>query len=194
MAHAKVHRRTVLLLDEVDTLEGPGLVDLLSELRSSYHTRPFHYPSSVVLCGRQNIHDLNFKAHAGHNWVPWNIDARPLRSIPFAREDVQTLYRQFADQDGHVFTDEAIDAVMEETSGQPWLVNRIGDYVQKQLDGQESGKPVGAQLVHDACDTIVQFDMNTGTAQEMHMHRLLAAVKTDKSAERGVQALIDGTR
>lgn len=200
MAHAKENRRTVLLLDEVDTLEGPGLIELESELRSGYDSRPYFYPSSVVLCGRKNLRGLQMldengntatPIKAGNTGSPWNIDAGPLQSIPFAREDVQTLYQQFADQDGHAFTAEAIDAVMEETNGQPWLVNRIGDYVQKQLSGEESGKPVGAQLVRDACDTIVQFDMNNATAYESHMHHLYNALHTTKSVERGVRALID---
>ena len=44
-------RPLVLLIDEIDTLEGDGLISMLRQLRAGYPRRPAHFPQSVVLCG-----------------------------------------------------------------------------------------------------------------------------------------------
>lgn len=48
----------------------------------------------------------------------------------FSREEVSTLYQQCNSVE---FSSEAIDEVMNQTSGQPWLVNRIGAWCVQNL-------------------------------------------------------------
>ena len=48
---------TVLLIDEIDSLVGDGLISVLRQLRSSYSERPTAFPQSVILCGVRDIKD-----------------------------------------------------------------------------------------------------------------------------------------
>ncbi len=52
-------RRVVLLLDEIDALQGNSLVSILSQLRHGHNARPGGqpFPASVVLCGLRDLRD-----------------------------------------------------------------------------------------------------------------------------------------
>ena len=41
----------VLLVDEIDSLEGDSLISVLRQLRAGYDERPDGFPQSVILCG-----------------------------------------------------------------------------------------------------------------------------------------------
>lgn len=47
----------VLVLDEIDTLQGDSLISVLRQLRGGYDLRPLHPPRSVVPCGVRDVRD-----------------------------------------------------------------------------------------------------------------------------------------
>ena len=120
----------VLLIDEIDALVGDSLVSVLRQLRSGYAHRPAAFPQSVVLCGVRDVRD--YRIHAGSEkevitgGSAFNIKARSLRLGDFTRSDVEDLLGQHTAETGQAFAPEALDAVWEQTRGQPWLVNALG--------------------------------------------------------------------
>ena len=48
-------RPLVLLIDEIDALEGDSLLSVLRQLRSGYDLRPKRFPHSIVLCGVRDL-------------------------------------------------------------------------------------------------------------------------------------------
>ena len=50
-------RPLVLLIDEIDALEGDTLLSVLRQLRSGYEDRPDGFPHSIVLCGVRDVRD-----------------------------------------------------------------------------------------------------------------------------------------
>ncbi|MET8990870.1 ATP-binding protein, partial [Nonomuraea wenchangensis] len=78
-------RRVVLLLDEIDALQGTSMVSILSQLRHGHNARHkgLPFPASVVLCGLRDVRD--YKVASGspsdrsNPASPFNIVADSLR-------------------------------------------------------------------------------------------------------------------
>ena len=113
-------RPLVLVLDEVDALQGDALLCLLHQLRSGYETRPDGFPHSILVCGLRNVRDY-FAPQAS----PFNIVAKSLRLGDFSETEVRDLLGQHTEETGQRFTDEAVVEVWRSTNGQPWLVNAL---------------------------------------------------------------------
>ena len=113
-------RPLVLVLDEVDALQGDALLCLLHQLRSGYETRPDGFPHSIVVCGLRNVRDY-FAPQAS----PFNIVAKSLRLGDFSETEVRDLLGQHTEETGQRFTNEAVVEVWRSTNGQPWLVNAL---------------------------------------------------------------------
>ncbi|WP_222709239.1 ATP-binding protein [Nonomuraea sp. C10] len=128
-------RRVVLLLDEIDALQGNSMVSILSQLRHGHNARhegqPF--PASVVLCGLRDLRD--YKVASGgepgraNPASPFNIVAESLRLGDFTADDITDLYDQHTQQTGQEFAKDAVERVFELTQGQPWLVNALAHEV-----------------------------------------------------------------
>lgn len=119
----------VLLLDEIDTLEGDSLISVLRQLRGGYDLRPKHAPQSVVLCGVRDVRDYRiFSSRVGTHVMggsAFNIKAESLRLRDFSEHEVRDLLEQHTAETGQMFEEPAIDRTWELTLGQPWLVNAI---------------------------------------------------------------------
>ena len=119
----------VLLIDEIDTLVGDTLVSVLRQLRAGYAHRPATFPHSVVLCGVRDVRDYQIHADSGKEVIAggsvFNIKSRSLRLGDFTRAEVENLLGQHTAESGQAFTREALDAVWDQTRGQPWLVNAL---------------------------------------------------------------------
>ncbi|MFC5821430.1 ATP-binding protein [Nonomuraea harbinensis] len=128
-------RRVVLLLDEIDALQGNSMVSILSQLRHGHNARhegqPF--PASVVLCGLRDLRDYKVasggEAGRSNPASPFNIVAKSLRLGDFTADDIAELYDQHTQQTGQEFTKDAVERVFELTQGQPWLVNALAHEV-----------------------------------------------------------------
>ena len=111
----------VLLIDEIDTLQGDPLLSTLQQLRAGYPTRPAAFPQCVVLCGLRDVRDYRIRSTSS----PFNIVAKSLRLGDFTQEETLTLLDQHTAETGQAFTDDAREAIWTQTLGQPWLVNAL---------------------------------------------------------------------
>ena len=119
----------VLLIDEIDAMVGDSLVSVLRQLRAGYAHRPTGFPQSVVLCGVRDVRDYRIHANSEKEVITggsaFNIKARSLRMGDFTRVEVEALLGQHTTATGQAFAPEAVEAVWEQTRGQPWLVNAL---------------------------------------------------------------------
>jgi len=119
----------VLLIDEVDALVGDSLVSVLRQLRAGYAHRPAAFPHSVVLCGVRDVRDYRIHSGSGREVITegtaFNIKTRSLRLGDLTQAEIEALLSQFTAESGQAFAPEALDAVWEQTRGQPWLVNAL---------------------------------------------------------------------
>eukprot|EP01102_Stenamoeba_stenopodia_P008820 TRINITY_DN2580_c0_g1_i1.p1 TRINITY_DN2580_c0_g1~~TRINITY_DN2580_c0_g1_i1.p1 ORF type:complete len:464 (-),score=55.77 TRINITY_DN2580_c0_g1_i1:81-1472(-) len=146
-----------LLIDEIDSLVGDTLLSVLRQLREKYDVRaPGIYPTSIVLVGVRDVRDyriyseMNQKYHVGGS--VFNVSAGTLLVRQFSREEVSALYQQCNSVE---FSSEAIDEVMNQTSGQPWLVNRIGAWCVQNLARTDVVTAVNADHIQKASQAII---------------------------------------
>ncbi|TXK42859.1 AAA family ATPase [Nonomuraea sp. C10] len=124
-------RRVVLLMDEIDGLQGNSMVSILSQLRDGHNSRPKGrpFPASVVLCGLRDVRDYKVAcggdADRSNPISPFNIVTKSLRLGDFTAGQIGELYGQHTEATGQEFTEDAVGRVFELTQGQPWLVNAL---------------------------------------------------------------------
>ena len=118
-------RPLVLLIDEIDALVGDTLLSVLRQLRTGYVDRPARYPQSIVLCGVRDVRDYRIHSTAENRMVlggsAFNIKAKSLRLGDFSEQDVRALLAQHTAATGQAFAEEAVDLILTQTAGQPWL-------------------------------------------------------------------------
>ncbi len=148
----------VLLLDEVDSLVGDTLISVLRQLRSGYDRRPGSFPSSVVLCGVRDVRDYRIHSSSEKAVVTggsaFNIKARSLRLGDFGEAEVRALLGQHTEETGQGFTEGALQAVWEETRGQPWLVNALADQATSQK--RDRTLKIGRKDVMEAREALIR--------------------------------------
>ena len=150
----------VLLIDEVDTLEGDSLISVLRQLRAGYDERPDGFPQSIVLCGVRDVRDYRiFSSSQGSNvsgGSAFNIKAESLRLGDFSEVDVQTLLGQHAAETGQKFEAGAVGRTWELTRGQPWLVNALAYRACfRDKAGRDRSRPVAAAAIDRAKETLI---------------------------------------
>ncbi|WP_433517304.1 ATP-binding protein [Nonomuraea sp. CA-143628] len=179
-------RPVVLLLDEIDALQGNSMVSTLCQLRDGHNARhkgrPF--PASVVLCGLRDVRDYKFAS--GGDPGPWNpashIIADSLRLGDFTADQVAELYDQHTQAIGQEFTKDAMDRVFELTQGQPWLVNALANEIILRM--KVSGAITTAQ-VDEAQERLIQ-------ARATHLDSLMARLHEPR-VERVLEPVVAGT-
>ncbi|MDR3012571.1 MAG: ATP-binding protein, partial [Chitinispirillales bacterium] len=119
----------VLLLDEVDALEGEAMISFLRQLRGGFMNRGVgKFPVSITLVGMRDLKDYITTAKDGvppSPLSPFNIKADSIFIGNFSRGDVQKLFAQRTEETGQQITDEALEYVWEQSMGQPWIVNSL---------------------------------------------------------------------
>ena len=123
--------RVVLIIDEFDNIPRAAVRGFLHTLRRIYHEadekrRCIH---SVGIVGVKNITQLNYDRTVS----PFNIqDEFHLPNFTFTQ--VQELLGQYTDEVGQAFTPEVIERLHSQTSGQPFLVNRLALLLTEEMD------------------------------------------------------------
>ena len=121
----------VLLLDEADTITGPAMVNLLSQLRAGFMDRGVgKFPTSIALIGLRDLRDYLAEAKGGralNAGSPFNISAGSLTLRNFNAEEVADLVSQHTAETGQGFAPEAVSELHRLTDGQPYLVNALAD-------------------------------------------------------------------
>ncbi|MBO0801661.1 MAG: hypothetical protein J2P25_01095 [Nocardiopsaceae bacterium] len=154
-------RPLVLFFDEFDSLAGPAMLSIASQLRDGFQFKPDGFPASVALCGLRDIRDYRIAAGqnpepSGSSTSPFNIIDKSFRMYDFTREKVAELYGQHTAETGQEFTAEAVDRAFEYSQGQPWLVNALAREI---TDKNEMGilppEPITAAHVDTAKERLI---------------------------------------
>ena len=141
----------VLLIDEIDALAGGLLASTLRQLRAGHPSRLGSFPLSVALCGMRDVRDCPVGDSS-----PFNI-AESMRLGDFTREETMALLSQHTQETGRAFDPQTLEAVWEQTRGQPWLVNALAYDVRfrNAPDGDGTAQPVAAGDIIDARESII---------------------------------------
>ena len=171
----------VLLIDEIDALEGNSLLSVLRQLRAGYVLRPGAFPHSVILCGVRDVQD--YRARSGAS--PFNVKAESLRLGDFSEQEVRTLLGMHTEETGQPFAPEAVATTWERTCGQPWLVNALAyDICFRSAGGRDRGRTVTAADVLDAQERLI-------LRRETHLDHLADRLR-DERVRRIVEPLLSG--
>ena len=153
-------RPLVLLIDEIDALQGDSLISVLRQLRAGYDERPDGFPQSVVLCGVRDVRDYRIYSSSLGTGVAgggvFNIKAKSLRLGDFTPEEVRSLLGRHTAETGQEFEPCAVERIWELTLGQPWLVNALAyEACFKDRAGWDRRRSIGAVAVDRARETLV---------------------------------------
>ena len=123
-------KKMVIFIEEFDDIPLGVMSTFLSTLRAlnqEYKAKKEKALYSVALIGVRNI---THKVQS--NVSPYNISVY-VDIRPFTLQNVRDLYLQYTQETNQPFTEEAVQKVFEQTQGQPWLVNRLGSILTKQI-------------------------------------------------------------
>ena len=187
----------VLLIDEIDTLQGDPLLSTLQQLRGGYPMRPGAFPQCVVLCGLRDVRDYRIRSTSS----PFNIVAKSLRLGDFTREETLTLLDQHTGETGQAFTDDAREAIWTQTLGQPWLVNALAyETCFERKAGRDRSRAVTADAVAEAREALIvrrvtHLDQLADKLREDRVRRvvepMLSGVDERRATERDVEYVRD---
>ena len=179
----------VLLLDEVDALVGDSLLSVLRQLRAGYGDRPGDFPQSVVLCGLRDVRDYRLQFDPGKpspaGGSPFNIKAKSLRLGDFDEAEIRALYAQHTEDTGQEFEPAAVEAVWEQTQGQPWLVNALADEACFENEaGRDRSRSITAEDILAAREALI-------LRRDTHIDQLAAKLQEDR-VRRVIEPLLTG--
>ena len=150
----------VLLIDEIDTLEGDSLISVLRQLRAGYDERPDGFPQCVVLCGVRDVRDYRiFSSSQGSNvsgGSAFNIKAESLRLGDFSEVEVRSLLGQHTAETGQEFEPGAVGRIWQLTLGQPWLVNALAYRACfREKAGRDRTRTIGIAAIDRAKEALI---------------------------------------
>jgi len=117
----------VLVIDEFEGVSKQALSGLLHSLRKVYHKRERHALHSLILVGVSTLADLIVSSAS-----PFNITDE--LEIPyFSFDDVSNLIGQYTQETGQKFEAQVIQAIYENSAGQPGLVNGLCAHLVEQV-------------------------------------------------------------
>ncbi|MBF0121010.1 MAG: ATP-binding protein [Desulfobacterales bacterium] len=172
------NKPTVLFIDEIDSLVGDTLIAVLRQLRAGYDMRPSAFPQSIILCGVRDIQDYRIHSFKEKMIITggsaFNVKAKSLRLDDFNLEDIQNLYAQHTKETGQLFEEGLTNYIWELTSGQPWLVNALGQEVCFEMkEGRDRLHPITVDMVIRAKENLIK-------RRETHLDQLVDKLKEDR--------------
>jgi len=145
-------KRIVLLIDEFDAVPIEITGDFLYTLRDMYLRRRRERAFSIYsigVVGVKNIRELNFGSTS-----PFNI-ATPVKLESFTIEQCYELINQYIEESGQGFPAEVIEKIYFETSGHPFLVNRLCAILVEDVVRDET-MPVTHKELQSALDRLLK--------------------------------------
>jgi hypothetical protein len=178
----------VVLFDEVDVMEGNGLISFLRQLRSGFVSRgPGIFPVSIALVGMRDLKDYITAAKGGiapNPGSPFNIKADSAVLANFNREDIARLFAQRTVETGQEISPDALDYVYDQSKGQPWIVNSLFMRATLRILGEESRNTVTLDHVAQAREQMIQ-------ARETHLDALEVRLR-DSRIRHVIESIIIG--
>ena len=121
--HILQFKKIVIFIDEFDGIPKSELGNFLTSLRELYQKYKGVKQKALYSVGLVGIRNITKLVVGGVS--PFNI-ADQVTLPPFTLENVRDLYAQYTEETNQPFTAAAVKKLHEETSGQTWLVNRLG--------------------------------------------------------------------
>lgn len=186
----------VLMLDEVDTLIGDTLISLLRQIRAGYAQRPRAFPQSIILCGVRDVRDYRIQNPHKETITggsAFNIKAASLRMGNFTLDEVRRLYQQHTDVTGQVFEAEVFPELWEDSMGQPWLVNALGNELTwEDKPARNRNTPITLERYHAARDRLIRsrathLDQLANQLKERRVHAVVSAMLAGDSLIANIQ-------
>ena len=183
-------RPLILLIDEIDALVGDTLISVLRQLRTGYTSRPQNFPSSVILCGVRDVRDYRIYSNLERSSITggsaFNVKAKSLRLGNFSQEETKELCLQHTTETGQIFEKGALDAIWENSRGQPWLVNALAYEICFELVTDDNRMlPVSEDLVETAKNHLI-------IRHETHLDQLADKLREER-VRRVIEPMIEGT-
>ncbi len=186
---------TVLMIDEIDALVGDTLISVLRQIRAGYTDRPDHFPISVILCGVRDVRD--YRIHSGGGEIitggsAFNIKAKSLHIGNFSQADIRDLFAQHTAATGQQFEEIVYDKLWDDTAGQPWLVNALGQELCFELpEGKDRSRSITLELYQQAREALIKsrathLDQLTDKLKEDRVHRVIARILAGDTDIEGV--------
>ena len=145
-------KKIVIFIDEFDGIPLDEIEIFLCTLRKLYQDYKEHKKKALYSVGLVGI--LNITQLIVGGVSPFNI-ADHVEIPPFTFQNVRDLYLQYTKETNQPFTEEAIKKVFEQTQGQPWLVNRLGTILTKQIK-PETIDPIEIDDVNKAIQKLIK--------------------------------------
>jgi len=175
----------VLLLDEIDILDGQILISVLSQLRAGYDKRPQFFPRSIILCGVEDIRYKKIvispdKTITGSS--VFNIDAKSIKLLNFTKPEIALLLTKYATEANKTVAPEAIDKIWELTKGQPWIVNALAyEICSEMIPRKQNIENIEEKEVNEAAENLIQRRENhlrnlSDKLNEPHIKRIIVAM------------------
>jgi hypothetical protein len=145
-------KKIVIFIDEFDGIPMSELGDFLTTLRDLYQEYKEVTQKALYSIGLVGIRNITKLIVGGVS--PFNI-ADQVDLPPFSLKNVGDLYAQYTKETNQPFTEEAVKKVHEETGGQPWLVNRLGTILTRDIK-PETVEPIHEQDVEKAIGVLLK--------------------------------------
>ncbi|MEY4978595.1 MAG: hypothetical protein RLZZ352_865 [Pseudomonadota bacterium] len=177
--HPDNPRPLLLLIDEIDSLIGDGLITILRQLRAGYADRPHAFAQSLILCGVRDVRDYRIHSSANKEIITggsaFNVKVESIRLGNFSPMEMNTLYDQHTAETGQVFTPEARELAWYYTEGQPWLVNALGYEVTFKMKALRLDRslPITAEVMREAKERLV-------LSRAVHLDQLIDKLKEER--------------
>ncbi len=123
-------KKIVVFIDEFDGIPLSELEDFLTALRDLYQKYKLIEQKALYSIGLIGIRNITKLVVGGVS--PFNI-ADQVEMPPFSLKNVQDLFAQYTEETNQPFSESAIKKIHEDTDGQPWLVNRLGTILTKDV-------------------------------------------------------------
>lgn len=145
------HKKIIIFIDEFDGIPLSELEPFLTSLRELYLKYKKVEQKALYSVGLVGIRNITKLIVGGIS--PFNI-ADQVDLPSFSLKDVIDLYGQYTAETNQPFTPAAMEKVYRETSGQPWLVNRLGTILTVNLK-PGTVEPIDRQDVEKAIDILI---------------------------------------
>ena len=160
-------KKIVIFIDELDGIPVSELENFLTTLRELYQRYKKQTDKALYSVGLVGIRNITKLIVGGVS--PFNI-ADQVKLPPFTLTNVHDLYAQYTEETNQPFTKEAVKKVFDETSGQPWLVNRLGTILTVDIKPQTTD-PITKEDVEKAVEILLyeensHFDNITEKAKQ----------------------------
>ncbi len=123
-------KKIVVFIDEFDGIPTGQLANFLTSLRELYQDYKNTREKALYSVGLIGIRNVTKLVVGGVS--PFNI-ADQVTLPPFSPKNIGDLYRQHTEETNQPFNPEAAQRIFDETAGQPWLVNRLGSILTRDI-------------------------------------------------------------